>query len=80
MSKKLTLNIDEELIEFAHLYSRQNDLSISRLFEDYLYRLKTSDKKQILNSKTYQLYGIFQSEQIPDKKELRKIFHEKTLN
>lgn len=31
MQKKLTLNIDDELINFAHTYSRQNGLSISKL-------------------------------------------------
>jgi len=77
MSKKLTLNVDDDLIDFAHSYSRQNGLSISKLFEQYLDRLRTTDQKQDLNPKTTVLYGLFQDSPIPDKKALRKVFHEK---
>jgi len=77
MSKKLTLNIDDELISFAHTYSRQNGVSISKLFEQYLLRLKTTEQKQALNPKTLSIYGLFEQTPIVDKKELRKHFHEK---
>ncbi|MCD1655942.1 DUF6364 family protein [Treponema zuelzerae] len=77
MSKKLTLNIDDELITFAHSYSQQNGLSISKLFEQYLNRLRSTDQNQELNSKTTTLYGLFQDSPIPDKKLLRTEFHEK---
>lgn len=77
MPKKLTLNISDDLISFAHHYSRQNGLSISKLFEQYLIRLKTTDQKEELNPKVVALYGLFQNAPIPDKKELRKAFHEK---
>lgn len=80
MPKKLTLNIDDELINFAHTYSRQNGLSISKLFEQYLSKLKTTDQKHTLNSKTNTLYGLFQNSPIPDKKQLRKTFHEKSTD
>lgn len=80
MPKKLTLNIDEELISFAHSYSRQNGLSISKLFEQYLAHLQTTDQKRELNPKTANLYGLFQESPIPDKKQLRKTFHEKNSN
>jgi len=80
MPKKLTLNIDDDLITFAHFYSRQNSLSISKLFEQYLLRLKTTNQKQELNPKTTTLYGIFEDTPLPDKKQLRKIFSEKDTN
>ncbi|MCD1656056.1 DUF6364 family protein [Treponema zuelzerae] len=80
MSKKLTLNIDDELITFAHSYSQQNGLSISKLFEQYLNRLRSTDQNQELNSKTTTLYGLFQDSPIPDKKLLRTKFHEKDTN
>ena len=80
MPKKLTLNVDDELIAFAHMYSKQNGLSISKLFEQYLNRLRTTDQKQELNQKTANLYGLFQDSSIPDKKQLRKAFHEKNSN
>ena len=80
MSKKLTLNIDDELISFAHSYSKESGLSISKLFEQYLTNLKTSDSTTQLNTKTLSLYGLFEDLPIPDKKELRKSFHEKSTN
>ena len=80
MAKKLTLSIDDELISFAHNYSKQNGLSVSKLFEQYLVRLKTSDQKKELNPKTAVLYGLFQDTPIPDKKDLRNSFHEKNSN
>jgi len=80
MSKKLTLNIDDDLISFAHSYSKESGLSISKLFEQYLTNLKTSDSATQLNSKTLSLYGLFEDSPIPDKKEFRKSFHEKSTN
>ena len=77
MSKKLTLNIDTELIAFAHSYSKQNGISVSKLFEQYLTRLQSTDQNQELNSKTARLYGLFEDSPIPDKKQLRKHFYEK---
>ena len=70
MSKKLTLSIDNELIDFAHLYSLKSGISISRLFEQYLMNLRNTDKQHKLNPKTAALYGIFEKQPIPDKKEL----------
>ena len=70
MSKKLTLSIDNELIDFAHLYSLKSGISISRLFEQYLINLRNADKQHKLNPKTAALYGIFEKRPIPDKKEL----------
>ncbi len=77
MPKKLTLNIDNELISFAHTYSRQNGISVSKLLEQYLNQLRTTDQKLELNPKTSLLYGLFQDSPIPDKNEIRKRFHEK---
>ena len=80
MPKKLTLNIDDDLITFAHSYSRETGMSISKLFEQYLNRLRTTGQKEELNPKTATLYGLFQDSPIPDKKQLRKAFHEKDSN
>jgi len=80
MPKKLTLNIDDELINFAHVYSRKNGLSISKLFEQYLNKLKTTDQKQHLHSKINTLYGIFQYSPLPDKNELREAFNGKSTH
>ena len=80
MQKKLTLNIDDELINFAHTYSRQNGLSISKLFEQYLSKLKSNNQTQPLHSKVQALYGIFHTSPIPDKNELRQLFNEKSAH
>lgn len=81
MSKKLTLNIDEKTIEFAHSYAKTTHQSISSLFEKFLNDLKG---KQILDNhlpdKTQRLYGSLESIEIPDKKGLRKKFHDKSIN
>ena len=80
MPKKLTLNIDDELINFARAYARKNGLSISKLFEQYLNKLKTTDQKQQLHSKINTLYGIFQDSPLPDKNELRETFNGKSTH
>jgi hypothetical protein len=77
MPKKLTLNVDDDLISFIHAYSKRNGVSVSKLFEQYILRLKATNQKSDLNPKTTTLYGLFQDSPIPDKKELRKRFHEK---
>jgi hypothetical protein len=80
MPKKLTLNIDEELITFAHYYSQKNSLSISKLFEQYLIRLQNTAPKYELHSKTKSLYGVFEDSPLPDKKILRETFFEKDFS
>ncbi|MDR1747938.1 MAG: DUF6364 family protein [Spirochaetaceae bacterium] len=77
MSKKLTLNIDDDLITFAHDYSKQNGVSVSKLVEQYLIQLKTVNTDQKLNPKILGLYGIFEDSPLPDKKILREQFYEK---
>ena len=78
MNKKLTLNIEEELIQFAHNYAKRSKQSISSIVETYLGALKnTKENQEELNSRTKELYGIFENDQLPDKEELRKQFHEK---
>lgn len=41
--RKLTLSVDEKVIERAHRYSRRHDTSISRLVTSYLRRLDSSE-------------------------------------
>ncbi|ANI90048.1 hypothetical protein A9P82_12595 [Arachidicoccus ginsenosidimutans] len=49
MSTKLTLNIDETIIENAKSYAKENEVSLSKLIENYLHSLtsKKSAKKEI---------------------------------
>ncbi len=78
MNKKLTLNIEEDLIKFAHNYAKRSKQSVSSIVETYLGALKNSKEIQVnLNSRTKELYGIFENDPLPEKKKLRKQFHEK---
>ena len=49
MNTKLTLNIDNNIIEEAKLYAKDNSISLSKLIENYLQSLtkKKSDKVKI---------------------------------
>jgi hypothetical protein len=79
MSENLILSIDSEVIEFASNFSRKINKSISKIIEDYFIELKeknTNDLPQDLQ----ELYGIFEEIDTPDKKELRRMFHEEHSN
>ena len=80
MDKKLTLNIDEHLIQFAHDYSKNTHQSISKIVEKYFQRLKKELNQELLSSEARELYGIFEKEAVPDKKTLRKSFYEKNID
>jgi (p)ppGpp synthase/HD superfamily hydrolase len=78
MQKKLTLSIDEDLIKFAHQFSKETNQSISKMVEEYLLQLKKQNNDYNVNPRIKNLYGIFEDQPIPDKKELRKMFHDKS--
>jgi len=84
MKKKLTLSINDDLIDFAHDFSKETNQSISHIVEEYLAELKKQQEKgakeQKLNKRIEKLYGAFENEPIPDKKDLRRAFHEKNYN
>jgi hypothetical protein len=79
MTRKLTLSLDSNVIEFAHDFSRKYNKSISKIIEDYFLELReqnTTDLPKDLG----ELHGIFEGIATPDKKELRRMFHEKYNN
>ena len=80
MNKKLTLNVDESIINFAKNYSKENNQSISNIFEKYLMRLKEETKEAKISQDASELYGIIGNSEIPDKKEIRKRLYEKSIN
>ena len=80
MNKKLTLNIDNDLIKFAHEYSKKTHQSISSIVEKYLSTLKEKKDKNNLSQTANELYGIFAEKPLPDKKTIRAEFHEKSIN
>jgi hypothetical protein len=80
MNKKLTLNVDESIIDFAKTYSKVNNQSISNIFEKYLIRLKEETKEIKISEDARELYGIISKDEFPDKKEMRKRFYEKSID
>lgn len=49
MDKKLTLSLDQSIIEHAKVYAKSNNTSLSKLIESYLATLtkKTTEKPEI---------------------------------
>ena len=80
MNKKLTLNIDDSLIKFAHYYSKKTKQSISSIVEKYFVNLKEKKNINNLSQSTNELYGILSDIPLPDKKTMRQEFHEKNIN
>jgi len=79
LSENLTLSIDSEVIEFASDFSRKINKPLSRIIEDYFIELKEKNSND-LPQDLQELYGIFEGMDIPDKNELRRMFHEKNSN
>jgi hypothetical protein len=80
MNRKLTLSLDSKVVEFAHDFSKRTHRPISKIIESYFVELKdknTTDLQTALPRDLEELYGIFEGIDAPDKKEIRKMFHEK---
>ncbi len=62
MNVKLTLSMDEEIIQKAKKYAREQDQSLSSLFENYLKKLlhELPEEKVPETSLVKQLSGIIQ--------------------
>lgn len=46
MNKKLTLNIDKQIIQEAKTYAKSRNVSLSKLVEDYLISITSVQKKE----------------------------------
>ena len=46
MDKKLTLSLNDKIIETAKHYAKSNNVSLSKLIESYLSTLTKGDKKE----------------------------------
>jgi hypothetical protein len=79
MTVDLSLNLDSDVIDFANAFSKKVNKPISKIVEDYFIELKKDDTYD-LPKDLQELYGIFEGKDIPDKKELRRMFHEKHSN
>jgi len=69
MNTKLTLNIDKGVIDQAKSYAKDNNVSLSKLIERYLYSLSTrSEKKSKISPLVKSLTGVIPSGNYDDKK------------
>jgi hypothetical protein len=76
MNRKLTLSLDSNVIDFAHDFSRKTNKPISKIIENYFIELRNNNTPSLPRD-LGELYGIFEGIDVPDKKEIRKMFHEK---
>jgi hypothetical protein len=79
VNRKLTLSMDSRVVDFAHAFSKETNKPISRIIENYFIELKNQNTTA-LPKDLEELYGIFEGTEVPDKKELRRMFHEKNSN
>lgn len=70
MLTKLTLSIDEKLIEKAKKYARKNDISVSKMFENYINSLCITEKYK---SPTDELIGVLK--EAPENYDYKKIYY-----
>jgi hypothetical protein len=77
MNTKLTLNLDKSIIEEAKSYAKENNVSLSKLIENYLNSLTKTSKKEIRVSPLVEsLTGIISSD-IDERKSYRDYLSEK---
>ena len=79
MNRKLTLSMDSSIIDFAHRFSKRANKPISKIIENYFMELRGQNSTD-LPKDLEELYGIFAGIEAPEKKELRRMFHEKNSN
>ena len=78
MNTKLTLNIDKSIIKEAKYYAKQNQVSLSKLIENYLDSLVASNEKKTkkISSLVESLTGVISSE-VDERKAYRDHLSEK---
>ncbi|NLX66904.1 MAG: hypothetical protein GXZ19_09100 [Bacteroidales bacterium] len=77
MNTKLTLNLDKSIIEEAKSYAKKNNVSLSKLIENYLNSLTKTSKEGIKVSPLVEsLTGIISSD-IDERKSYRDYLSEK---
>ena len=75
INQKLTLSLDTDIVNFAHFYSKKSGRPVSKIVENYFRELKMRVNPDI-PKEVAELRGILKGAKLPDKKELRRIFHE----
>jgi hypothetical protein len=69
MDKKLTLSLDQRVIEAAKLYAKSNKTSLSKLIESYLNSLSVKKEKPEITPLVESLIGVISIDENFDEKE-----------
>jgi hypothetical protein len=70
MDSKLTLKLDTSIIENAKIYAKDNDISLSKMIENYLQALTTrKHKEKEVTPLVASLTGVIQLDNLDDKKD-----------
>ena len=77
MNRKLTLTIEDHVVEFAKSYARRTNQSISSIVEQYFSRLESEIDVESLSTVASDLYGVCETSPLPEKHAMRTAFHEK---
>lgn len=78
MNTKLTLNLDKSIIDEAKSYAKKNQVSLSKLIENYLNSLVSTNQKKTtrISPLVESLTGIISSE-VDERKSYRDYLSEK---
>jgi len=77
MNTRLTLNLDKEIIEAAKIYAKSNQVSLSKLIDNYLHSLtREQNQKLHLSPLVESLTGIIPSDS-DEKKDYRENFEKR---
>ncbi len=77
MDTKLTLKLDDSIIEQAKNYAKQKDTSLSKLIESYLGKLVTPMNEEAITPLVKSLSGVIE---LPKKLEQKKDYKKHILN
>ncbi len=78
MQTKLTLRLEDTLIQQAKSYAKQHDKSLSQVVADYFQILTEQSKRPVLSPITQSLIGILDADNV-DEKDYKKHLEEKYL-
>lgn len=77
MNTKLTIKLDEEVIEQAKIYAKKQNISLSKLIEYYLAQITSKQKKETINPIVKELSGILK---LPKNLDAKKAYRQHILN
>lgn len=70
MDSKLTLKLDTSIIENAKIYAKENDISLSKMIENYLLALTSKKgKEKEVTPLVASLTGVIKLDNLDDKKD-----------